>query len=200
MERVARTLSAVRDAAKPHAETVHEQFIDRRTRLNQHDARMHTVHAPTEQTVFAMQGALLRLRSDISSQSRWRGPDLTQITAKTAARILDLLGEAAGFETLFNRTDPSPWTGVVLKDGPAMQDAIDTASRLSYELLPELNESLRKTAVSAGVRSPKTLLEIEELLKLLERAEQDFGVVPVGNSSQNQAGFSMLSLPVKQVG
>ncbi len=59
-----------------------------------------------------------------------------QITRKRAERVLDLLGEAAGFETLFNRTDPSPWTGVELKDGQAVQDAVDLVDRLCYQLCP----------------------------------------------------------------
>jgi hypothetical protein len=61
MERVARTLTTVREAGKPEAEDIHEQFLDRRSRLNQHDATMHKVHAPADLTIFAMQGALLKM-------------------------------------------------------------------------------------------------------------------------------------------
>ncbi len=60
MERIARTLSMVRDAPKPASSTIHDQFSDRRNKLNQHDTKMHTVHAPAQETVYAMQGALLR--------------------------------------------------------------------------------------------------------------------------------------------
>jgi hypothetical protein len=167
MERVARTLSSIREAGKPVPEVVHEQFVDRRNKLNQHDVRMHTVHAPTGQTVYAMQGALLRLPSTVSSQLRWRGPDLLQIVPKRAERTLDLLGEAAGFETLFNRSDPSPWTGVELKDGEAVQNAVDLACRLNSEIIPNLTDCLHRTSESSGLRLPKTLVETDEFLKVI---------------------------------
>jgi very-short-patch-repair endonuclease len=172
MERVARTLTAVREAGRPVVEAVHEQFVDRRNKLNQHDARMHTVLSPTEQTVFIMQAALLRLPSAVSSPLRWRGSDLMQITPKVSDRVLDLLGEAAGFESLFNRSDSSPWTGVELKDGQAVQNAVDLSARLTHELLPGLRESLHQIAISSELRSPKTPTELNELLSLLQRAEQ----------------------------
>jgi len=172
MERVARTLSTVRDAARPVAEVVHEQFVDRRNRLNQHDAKMHATHAPTQMTVYAMQGALLRIPSNIRSNIRWRGPDLMQIGPKQAERILDLIGETAGFETLFNRTDPSPWTGIELKDGRAVQNAVDLAQRLSNETVPKLRESIERASIASGLRSPKTLDEVKELLALLAQTDR----------------------------
>ncbi len=172
MERVARTLSTVREAVKPVTDSVHEQFVDRRSKLNRHDAQMHTVHAPTQQTVFAMQGALLRVPSNIASPLRWRGPDLTQITPKRAERVIDLLGEAAGFETLFNRSDASPWTGVELKDGQAAQDAVDLAARLNGEILPRLKLNLQLVCKSSGLREPKRMSEIDELLTLLRQAHE----------------------------
>ena len=71
-----------------------------------------------------------------------------QITPEQSERILDLLGEAAGFETLFNRSDPSPWTGVELRDGQAVQNAVDLASRLNYEVIP----ALRRTSIGCPNR------------------------------------------------
>src|SRR6202041_2901090 len=79
MERIARTLSMVRDAPKPAPANIHEQFVDRRNKLNQHDAKMHTACSPAQQTIFAMQGALLRLPENIVSPLRWRGADLMLI-------------------------------------------------------------------------------------------------------------------------
>ena len=70
------------------------------------------------------------------------GPDADN--SKASGRVLDLLGEAAGFETLFNRSDPSPWTGVELKDGQAVQDAVDLVDRLCYQTMPGLIGSLKE--------------------------------------------------------
>ena len=150
MERVARTLNAVREAALPAAQTIHEQFVDRRSRLNQHDSSMHTPQAPTEKTVFAMQAALLRISSDVASPLRWRGADLMQITPKNAERITNLLRDAAGFETLFNRSDTSPWTGVQLKDADSVQRAIDLAATLRYEAIPDFQRNLTAVCRVAG--------------------------------------------------
>src|ERR1700722_16069849 len=172
MERIARTLSMVRDAPKPASSTIHEQFSDRRNKLNQHDAKMHTVHAPAEETVYAMQGTLLRLPSGITSPLRWRGADLMQITRKRAERVLDLLGEAAGFETLFNRSDPSPWTGVELKDGQAVQDAVDLTDRLTHDVIPRLKGSLRDLSESSGLRQPAPMVETIQLLLLLKQTDR----------------------------
>jgi hypothetical protein len=157
MERIARTLSMVRDAPKPAPTNIHDQFVDRRNKLNQHDAKMHTAYSPAQQTIFAMQGALLRLPGNIVSPLRWRGPDLMQITAKSAERVMDLLGEAGGFEALFTSTDPSPWTGTELKDGQSVQEAIDLVDRLNRRVLPELLASLRNVCQSSALREPTTM-------------------------------------------
>jgi hypothetical protein len=172
MERVARTLTTVRDAGKPAIDSVHEQFLDRRSKLNQHDTKMHTVHAPTEQTIFAMQGALLRIPSNVTSSLRWRGSDLLQISPTRADRILDLLRESAGFETLFNRSDPSPWTGVEFKDGQGVQDAVDLTARLTYDTFPALIEHLNRLSRSSGLPIPASMEGVHEFLSLLEQMNQ----------------------------
>ena len=146
MERIARTLSMVREAPRPVPANIHDQFVDRRNKLNRHDTKMHTAYPPAQQTIYAMQGTLLRLPGNIVSPLRWRGPDLMQITTKSAERIKDLLGEAGGFEALFTRTDPSPWTGVELKDGQSVQETIDLVDRLNHQVIPRLLTSLGRFA------------------------------------------------------
>jgi very-short-patch-repair endonuclease len=171
MERIAKTLSMVRDAPKPAPANIHDQFVDRRNKLNQHDTKMHTACPPAQQTIYAMQGALLRLPGNIVSPLRWRGPDLMQITAKSAERVMDLLGEAAGFEALFTRTDPSPWTGVELKDGQSVQEAIDLVDRLNHHVLPRLLASLRSVCESAALREPTTMADTFQRVNLFKQAE-----------------------------
>ena len=94
-----------------------------------------------------------------------------QITRKRAERVLDLLGEAAGFETLFNRCDSSPWNGVELRDGQAVQNAVDLTGRLSYETLPSLKERLNRVCESSGLHLPNTMAESDELLTVLRQAD-----------------------------
>lgn len=172
MERVARTLTAVREAEKPAPQAVHEQFINRRSKLNEHAARMHIIRSPTDQTVYSMQGALLRLPTNVVSQLRWRGPDLLQITATRAERVLDLLREAAGFETLFLRTDASPWNGAELKDGRSVQDAVDLTARLRNDTIPALMREIESISQASGLRPPRTMAQIQEILTLVSSAER----------------------------
>ncbi len=171
MERIARTLSMVRDAPRPAPDGVHDQFVDRRNKLNQHDTKMHTACAPAHLTIFAMQGKLLRLPTNTASPVRWRGPDLMQITPKVAERVLDLLREAGGFEALFHRCDPSPWTGVELKDGQSVQDAIDLVDRLNLQVIPDFLASLRAVSHSSGLRQPATMTETNHFLSVLKQAD-----------------------------
>lgn len=193
MERVARTLNAVRDAAFPASQTVHEQFVDRRSRLNQHDSSMHTPQAPTERTVFAMQAALLRLPSDVASPLRWRGADLMQITPRNAKRITNLLREAAGFETLFNRTDASPWTGVQLKDADSVQRAIDLAATLHYKTFPDLQRDLTAVCQLTGFRQPKTISEAAEVIATVTKANDTLSLYSSDVFAQSGELFAAIS-------
>jgi len=165
MENVARTLNMVRDAALPAADEVHSAFVDRRNRLNQHDERMHRMLSPTGMSIFRMQGHLLRLPSEASSPVRWRGADLNAITPERANQIRDLLREVAGFESLLNRTDMSPWCGVELRDAQAAQNALDLLSRLAHEGLPSLIAGLNQISADFKMRMPSNLEEVAAQLR-----------------------------------
>jgi len=198
MERVARTLNAVREAALPASQTVHEQFVDRRNRLNQHDSLMHTPQPPTERTVFEMQAALLRLPSDVVCSFRWRGVDLMKLTPKNAERITNLLREAAGLETLFNRTDTSLWTGAQLKDADSVQRAIDLAVTLHNETTPDLQRQLTAVCRVAGFREPKTSSEATELIATLTKANDTLALY--SSDMFAKSGELLIALSPAQVG
>jgi hypothetical protein len=165
MENVARTLNMVRDAGLPAADEVHSSFVDRRNKLNQHDQRMHKLHAPTGMSIFQMQGHLLRMPSEVGSPVRWRSADLNAITSERASQIRDLLREAAGFESLLNRTDPSPWCGVKLEDAKAAQNALDLLSRVAHEELPFLIAGLMQICGDFKLRIPTTVDEAATCLR-----------------------------------
>ncbi len=171
MERVARTLTMVREQGKPSDELLHEQFVERRNKLNQHVTKMHTVCLPAEMTLFEIQGALLRLPVTIMSTLRWRGSYLSQITKKESGRIRDLLGEATGFESLFTRTDPSPWNGVELNDGNAAQGALDLVGRFD-EVFRSLVASLSLTCEASRMTHPETFAQVGPMVALLRQAER----------------------------
>lgn len=164
MEQVAKTLTLVRDAVSPSVEETHGAFVERRDRLNQHDERVHEIQAPAGLSVYQLQGLLLRLPSRAASSIRWRGPELMAITAEKAKEIRDLLGEASGFASLFNFTDPSPWCGIDLPDAIFAQKTLDLASRLAREELPSLIRSLAQVAGDSSLRVPANLTEAADLL------------------------------------
>lgn len=159
METVARTLNLVCDAALPASDEVHNGFVDRRNRLNQHDERMHKPHVPTGLSIYRMQGLLLRIPGDVSTPIRWRGADLMSITSDRAKQVRDLLSEARGFERLINRTDPSPWCGIDLRDAQAAQNALDLVSRLAHDEIPTLLASLEEISARSKLRMPQSLKE-----------------------------------------
>ena len=180
MEQVAKTLTMVRDAVPPSVDGVHAAFTERRVRLNHHEHRLHTMHSPTGLTVYEMQGLLLRLPQSATSPLRWRGPELDAITADKAKEIRDLLGEAAGLDSLFNRSNPSPWCSLDLADARAAQRALDLAIRLAQQEIPPLMDALGELAGKTGLPLPQNL----------EQAGRMLDVLAVGNEtlSRYQAG------------
>lgn len=172
MEQVAKTLTLVRDAIKPSVDGVHGAFTDRRSRLNQHDERVHRIHQPTGLSVFQMQGHILRLPPSANSPIRWRGPELASITSDKAKEIRDLLGEASGFSSLFNLTDSSPWCGIKLPNTQSAQKALDVICRLAHEELPPLIEALGRVAQNAGLRTAATMAEAGQLVAMAASSNQ----------------------------
>jgi very-short-patch-repair endonuclease len=170
MEQVAKTLNIVRDAALPNTDGVHSDFSDRREKLNKHDERLHKVHAPLGLSVYQMQGVLLRLSARISSSVRWRGAELDSVTGERAKQIKELLVEAAGFESLVNRSDPSPWCGIELDNAQSAQNALDAVTRIAQDFIPQFVESLRRISEALDLRNPSSMMEAEEFLTLVRQS------------------------------
>jgi hypothetical protein len=59
-----------------------------------------------------------------------------------------------------------------LKDGQAVQNAVDLASRLNYETIPSLTDCLNRVVESSSLRHSKTMAEINELLTVLRQADR----------------------------
>lgn len=168
MERIARTLNTIRDAGSSQTDDLHRQFVDRRSRLNGHDNRMHRVSERTGKTLYEMQGLLLRLPDSASTGVRWRGSELSALSPQKAVQVRDLLNEAAGYESLFTRQDSSPWTGASFQSGEAVQHSTDAARQLAHEVLPSLAAQLKDLAQVLGFRRPGSLTEVSETVSLLD--------------------------------
>ncbi len=180
MRQVAEALEKVRDAVPADAEKVHMQLVDRRTRLNEHVKRLHCKRAPTGLSIYQMQGKLLRLGQQARSSTRWRGDELDRISQHVAEQVQDLLGETAGFETLFLRTDPSPWTGARLADGGAVEKALDLVSRASTSTFPSFERSLRTVTQQCGLDWPSSVNQAREVLHLLDAVQARLDLYDAG--------------------
>jgi very-short-patch-repair endonuclease len=176
MQQVAHTLEVVRSAVPVDCREVHTRLIERRNRLNAHDARMHTLREPTRKTVYEMQGIVLRLAGSVNTSTRWRGDELSRLTPPVDRHITDLLSEAGGFAPLFLRTDQSPWTGAILADGAAVQRALDFAQRMHSETFPRFLASLEDVVAQTGLRRPQSIVESVELADLLEAVQTTLSV------------------------
>ena len=172
MQQVARTLEVVRSSFPVNCQQVHSQLVDRRTRLNSHVARLHCKRDPTKKSVYEMQGLTLRLQHRVDSSVRWRGVELARLTPEVSQQVSDLLIEAGGLASLFLRTDPSPWTGVVLSSGEGVQKALDLAQRVYTESLPQCLASIHEVTSQTGLRRPARVSDLKELADLLESVDQ----------------------------
>lgn len=172
MEQVGAALSGVRQAATVDCDNMHQRFVERRDRLNRHVECLHLKRKPSGLSVYELQGVLLRLQSEVRSETRWRGSELSKIEKADPRTIRDLLSEARGFASLFVRADPSPWTGVKLMDGAAAQNAIDLVTRLANQSWPEFWASMTELVQAVRFRSPKTLKEAQQIFSLLSAVRQ----------------------------
>jgi very-short-patch-repair endonuclease len=171
MQQVAHSLDVLRSAVPVSCEQIHAQLVNRRARLNSHVARMHCRHQPTNKSVYEMQGLVLRLQRTINSSVRWRGAELMRLTPDVSRQVTDLLVEAGGLASLFLRTDSSPWTGAVLPDGAAVQEALELVQRLHTESWPECLESIHAITTQTGLKRPKALDGLRMVAELLESIE-----------------------------
>ncbi len=172
MRRVAESLARIRDSSPAiDASGQHHQFSTTRQRLNEHDAGMHTVRATSGTTAFGLQGQLLRTPAAARSTTRWRGPELDALGVDVARSVEAKLDESIPVAGLVSGTSTSPWAQSAIDDGRAAQAAVDAASRLHSQALPELKTVAEKLAVAARLRPPTNLAQARVLLTLLKDAE-----------------------------
>lgn len=167
MRQMAESLKIIGESLPVDAAEPHRRLAERRRQLNAHVARLHVPRAPAGVSAYELQGRLLRLSEQCRMTTRWRGAELDGLTGANAEAIQDLLIEAAGFDGLFLRQHPSPWTGASLPDGAAVEQAMTLAARLVHELFPTFKaEQLRATSATE-LAAPASLEEMSRLVSLL---------------------------------
>jgi very-short-patch-repair endonuclease len=199
MDQVAAALLAVRQAIPVDCDQLHRQYMERRDRLNRHVESLHRIRKPSGLSVYALQGILLRLQSEVSCDTRWREPELTKIEKADPARVRDLLREAGGLASLFLRTDPSPWNGVRLAEGSSAHQAVDLVTRLS-ERWSEFSSSLAELVKTIGFRIPRTLEDVQQTYSLLSFVRQTLDLYSPDLFVQNIQGLIRTLMPGKSGG
>lgn len=167
VKQIGAALDLVRSSVLIDCTQLHQRFEERRARLNAHADRMHRKRPPSEETLYQLQGKLMRLPADARTDIRWRGVELDSLVPTQAERIRDLIGEAGGFASLFLGRDPSPWTGAMLPDGASAQAALDLAQDLSLNKWPAALANLDKMTRATGLMLPTNLDDCKRLLTLL---------------------------------
>jgi very-short-patch-repair endonuclease len=200
MEQVAAALNAVRQAVPVDCEGMHQQYVERRDRLNRHVESLHRRRKPSGMSVYELQGTLLRLQAEVHADTRWRGAELTKIEKAGPASVRDLLREAGGLASLFLRCDLSPWNGVRLQDGTAAQHAVDLVSRLSSQTWPDFIASLAEVVKVVGFRTPKTLKDAQQMYSLLAAVRKSLDFYCPEVFTQNIQGMIRALAPGKAGG
>ncbi|MBK7366581.1 MAG: DUF4011 domain-containing protein [Candidatus Eisenbacteria bacterium] len=166
MEQLASSLESLRQAPPVDFAAQHEKFSARRARLLEYEQLLHAPKSPTGRSLYDMTGAVLALSHRVTTTTRWRGDALAALTPERVAPVRDALSELAGFDTLFLRTDASPWTGATLKTGEAVRTAIAAAATLARQwgALAAAFEAVRR---EAGFAEPATFDALEKQLAVL---------------------------------
>ncbi len=168
------SLTRVREATEPATVEIHSRFIEKRGALNEHVRRMHTSHAPSGLTVYEIYGRLLQISESATSTTRFNGPALGRLDARTLATARDLIREAAGLGSLVTGDHPSPWTGAVFVSQEAVRLAMERARRLADDRWPLFTAALESLVSQSPLRKPNTVGEVRRLSETLSAVEALF--------------------------
>ena len=166
-ERLQASLDLIGRIPPVHPEKTHSRLIERRKRLTEHVQKLHGPCTPTGRTLYDVQGRLLRLGAATLTQTRWRGKDLDRVDAGIFEKACDLLTEMKEHRALFLRCSDSPWNGAGLADGAAVRRAIALSDELANGW-GSLKPALVAMCEKAGLRTPRSMDEVRELLAFLQ--------------------------------
>lgn len=167
MAKFAESLDHVREAVAVDSDALHGRLAQCRAKLNDHVARLHAARAPSGLSAYEIQGRLLRMH-DVTTRTRWRGPDLQRLDAERAGRARTVLEEACELADLLLGTSTSPWNNVELSNGQAALDALDLVVRLANERIPAFLDRIDRVSRETGLRRAVTIDQAEAIIKLVE--------------------------------
>ncbi len=190
MQRFAENLDLVRTAPIVDATAVHDNFCNRRWRLNQYVTKLHTPRPPFGLSVHTIQGRLLRIPPEAKTVTRWRTEALLGLDPQKMVGLADTLVELGDYEDLFRSTSTSRWAKTPIANGQEAQNAIDLVSRLLHELLPTLRASLQDVGQAVGLPIAATFDDIPPLIDLLSEAAAVLALYKEGIFQNDLAGMA----------
>jgi hypothetical protein len=188
MARLSESLEIVSQAPASSPRRLHSDFVKRRTVLLKHLQRMHALRAPTEMSVYAMQGRLLALGGTDRVRTRWSGPALAALTPARIEDARDALREAHQDWDLFLRQSDSPWNGAAIEDAEAAHASYENA-RVLAQKLGELLERVRTRSAALDLECPTNADELDAQVALLAEADERLGEFDVEIARQADWGL-----------
>lgn len=200
MQQVADSLTLVRNTPPINISEIHQRFVDRRKRLNEHVQRLHDKRPPSSKSVYNIQAELLQFKDEERITTRFRGTELNRLTAQKADTVEKLLAEASSGElgSLFLRNHPSPWLEVKLSSGNAALQASDTVQQIAREHLPALSKSLAALISTTKFSPPTTLNQAREIINFVKDVEQTLSLYSESIFRQNLDEQVNALSPLKQ--
>jgi very-short-patch-repair endonuclease len=175
LQQVAESLTLVRNISPADTGNLHQRFVDRRKRLNDHVARLHDKRKPSDKSIYEIQAELLLQFSESERINiRFRGVELNRLSAEKADTVEQLLAEISSGEltSLFLGDHPSPWMKVKLLSGNAALLASDVVRKIARDRLPAFYECLETLIFTTKLEPPTNLNEAEQLITLIEDVEK----------------------------
>lgn len=173
-EHITNALSAMREVPAVNATQQHEQFHNRRSKLNTHVDVLHHKRQPLGLSAYDLQGRLMQLPPEAATPVRFRGDDLERFNPEGVHHIQDLLAESAGFAGLLLETDPSPWTKAVIGNGAELSETLDRVNTLHADVLPRLRQTLDGICEQVPLQRPETIKDAIALSELLDEVREAF--------------------------
>ncbi len=167
MAKIADTLTKIQNSLPVYSESIFREFEETRSKLNEHAERINSPRKPTGYSVQKIEGLLLRLPKEASTNARLRGPILLKLIPTEAQKIRQWISEAASQHLLFLGTAISPWNNAKIYAGGSAQHANDEAKRIASTLWPSFETALSETIKGLGINIPSSLNQCQKLVTLL---------------------------------
>ena len=179
LQQVAESLTLVRNISPADTGNLHQRFVDRRKRLNDHVARLHDKRKPSDKSIYEIQAELLLQFSESEQINiRFRGVELNRLSAEKADTVAEGLGQISRGElaSLFLGDHPSPWMTAKLLSKDAAWKAYDVVLRIATVHLPAFSKCLETLKLEPPISLNKARLLIafiEDIEKTLFLYSED---------------------------